>query len=225
MIERRVLLAGTLAVPFLGSPAIAGRIDAGAEKGSEDQFRSISSAVANLLPAPDVRTQLAYVYAVAAHVLAGAEAPPAKLFPMGGFARGVEIGPIAREPNFVVIGYRALPGAKVPPHNHPNYSVVTIGTEGMATIRFFESQNAPPMNSPDPFELEETRAVQLRPGDVAIVTPARDNIHMFEAGPQGAQWIDITTSHGPDLGFSYLDLGASELNHLGRMSAKWTKFS
>jgi hypothetical protein len=37
----------------------------------------------------------------------------------------------------------------------------------------------------------------------------RDNIHTFQAGRNGARGIDISTYHGPDVGFSFLDIAAT----------------
>ena len=34
-----------------------------------------------------------------------------------------------------------------------------------------------------------------------------DNIHRFEAGRSGARGVDITTLHGADVGFSFIEMG------------------
>lgn len=126
---------------------------------------------------------------------------------MGAGAPGIEIGPIGRGPQFAVIAYRAAPNAVLPAHNHPNYSVATLGVSGEAMVSQFESDAAaPPMSSSELFHLRKTSQRLLRRGDLTTLAPTVDNIHTFVAGPSGAAWIDIAVPNGPDVGFAYLSM-------------------
>jgi hypothetical protein len=59
----------------------------------------------------------------------------------------------------------------------------------------------------DEFNVYETKTELLRPGIVNTVTEFRNNIHRFEAGPDGAEGIDITTGYDDEpKAFSYLQL-------------------
>ena len=44
---------------------------------------------------------------------------------------------------------------------------------------------------------------------INALSSLRDNIHTFQAGRNGARGIDISTYHGPDVGFSFLDIAAT----------------
>lgn len=108
---------------------------------------------------------------------------------------------------FFCVEWRMSPGAFLPPHNHPNVSVCTVGIEGEARIRNFEIvDKAPEFSSTQSFRVRETHNEIIAPGRINTLSPSRDNIHTFQAGKSGARGIDITTYHGPDIGFSFLDL-------------------
>lgn len=53
---------------------------------------------------------------------------------------------------------------------------------------------------------------------------ARDNIHAFQVGKDGARGIDITTCHGKDIGFSFLNIEEKPSNAEQRLfEANWKK--
>jgi hypothetical protein len=95
----------------------------------------------------------------------------------------------------------------LPPHCHPNASVCTLGIEGEARIRNFEiAGEAPNFSSKETFRVRETHNEIIAPGRLNTLSALRDNIHTFQAGKQGARGIDISTYHGPDVGFSFLNI-------------------
>lgn len=166
--------------------------------------------------------QAAYVRAIAAYGSRVADYPLPKLFPMGPGAPGMEIAPIGRNKLFAVIAYAAAPGAKLPPHNHPNYSVATIGLEGEVVVGQFEPDGpTPEFASTERFQVRKTAERVLRRGDAVTLAPASDNIHTFTAEAKGARWIDITTPHEPDIGFSYLSLTDTRGQVGDRLEARW----
>jgi hypothetical protein len=94
---------------------------------------------------------------------------------------------------FAVIAYRAAPEAVLPAHNHPNYSVATVGIAGEALVSQFEVEGqAPPFEAATTFQVRKTTERVLRMGDAVTLSPAYDNIYTFRVGPQGAVWIDVT---------------------------------
>ena len=56
----------------------------------------------------------------------------------------VWFGPSFRGAPFFIIQWRMEPGAVLPPHNHPNASVCTVGFEGEVRLRNFEIIGEPP---------------------------------------------------------------------------------
>lgn len=153
--------------------------------------------------------QDAYLYWIASMTarLDRSTIPKAKLAAFGGFDPLVETGPAYFGKPFFVIAWRMAPHAVLPPHTHPRISVCTLCTEGEARIRNFEvSGAAPDPASTKSFQVRATRDELLTPGRLSDLSAVRDNIHTLRAGPAGASGIDITTYHGKDEGFSFLDI-------------------
>jgi hypothetical protein len=219
-IERRALLvlgaAGTAA--FL-SPSQAKAIEAGL--GYKDFVGHATESLAQLLPATSPAEQDAYVYAAAAQLRRMVGAPEVAFDDK----YKIDIKPIDTTRVFSITLLRAKPGAVQPPHNHPFYSVATMGLKGEVRVRNFEpAGDLPPYASHETFKLRETRAQQLRPGDIGTLAPSRDNFHTFEAGPSGAVWIDISTAHAKEGAgdFSYLRLTPNETAGVGDVfEARW----
>jgi hypothetical protein len=136
------------------------------------------------------------------------EAPRAKLGRYGTLDPPVSFGVSFRGKPFFIVEWRLEPGAVLPPHCHPNASVCTLGLEGEARIRNFEIVgDAPDFSSKQTFQVRETHNEIIAPGRLNTLSAFRDNIHTFQAGKQGARGIDISSYHGPDVGFSFLDIG------------------
>jgi hypothetical protein len=133
--------------------------------------------------------------------------PRAKLGRYGTLDPPVNFGRIFRGKPFFIVEWRLEPNAMLPPHCHPNASVCTLGIEGEARIRNFEIVgDAPEFSSKQSFQVRETHNEIIAPGRLNTLSALRDNIHTFQAGKQGARGIDISTYHGPDVGFSFLDI-------------------
>lgn len=108
---------------------------------------------------------------------------------------------------FFVVEWQMDPGAFLPPHCHPNASVCTLGIEGEARIRNYDViGDAPEFTSRQTFRVRETHDEIISAGRINTLSSKRDNIHSFQAGKSGALGIDIGTLHGPDVGFSFLEL-------------------
>jgi PCO_ADO len=153
--------------------------------------------------------QDAYLYWVASMVarLRLKEAPRAKLGRYGTLDPPVHFGRSFRGKPFFIVEWWLEPGAVLPPHCHPNASVCTLGIEGEARIRNFEIVgDAPDFSSKQTFQVRETHNEIIAPGRLNTLSALRDNIHTFQAGKQGARGIDISTYHGPEVGFSFLDI-------------------
>jgi hypothetical protein len=119
----------------------------------------------------------------------------------------VYFGPSYRGKPFFIVEWRLEPGAILPPHCHPNASVCTVGIAGEARIRNFEIVGqAPEFASRQAFRVRETHNEILSPGRANTLSAVRDNIHTLQAGRQGARGMDISTYHGPNIGFSFLEL-------------------
>jgi hypothetical protein len=152
-----------------------------------------------------------------------AEIPKAKLGRFGKLQPAVSFGVSYRGTPFFIVEWKLEPWAILPPHCHPNASVCTVGLEGEARIRNFEIVGqAPEFSSRQSFLVRETHNEIIAQGRTNTLSSLRDNIHTFQAGPGGARGIDITSLHGPDVGFSFLDIGVKPKEPEGRTyEASW----
>lgn len=148
-----------------------------------------------------------YLHWISSRLSARRDIPAAALAPVPWADPAISFGAHPLAAPFVMIEFRLAPGAYLPPHNHPNTSVSTLVLEGEATIDNFELEpgSAPP-GTEGAALLRHTQSQLLRPGDCNFVQPARNNLHAFRAGAQGARGVDITTQHGPLGAFGYLKL-------------------
>jgi hypothetical protein len=173
--------------------------------------------------------QDAYLYSLAhwAARLRLETIPRAKLFRFGTLNPPVHFGVGYRGVPFIVVEWRLEPGAILPPHNHPNYSVCTLGIEGEARIRNYQIVGVvPEFTSNATFQVRETHNDLMGAGRINNLSPARDNIHTFQAGKTGARGIDFGTLYGEDIGFSFLNIEEKPRNTEGRIyEATWRKLS
>jgi hypothetical protein len=150
------------------------------------------------------------------------EIPPAKLGAFPKLDPPVSFGVGYKGRPFFIVEWSMAPGAVLPPHCHPNVSVCTLGLEGEAVLSNYEVVGAAPaFTSEERFEVRRTHEDLIGPGRVATLSPSRDNIHTFRAGAKGARGIDISTYHGPDAGFSFLDVGAGAPKDGRVYTARW----
>lgn len=212
-IERRGLLrlsaAGAAALLASGIDRICAEAQAEGSTGWENFIEEGSRIGKELLGGPGGED--GYVLGLAAIAvrlrLGPQDLPDAPTRPFGGLEPKVFFGPVHRGTPFVVIQWRMDPGATLPPHCHPNYSVCTLGLEGSARLRNYEVASgapAPDSGSREPFDVVQTHDEIMSRGRVNTLTPSRDNVHSFDAGPEGARGIDITSLHGDERQFSFL---------------------
>jgi hypothetical protein len=242
-IERRFFLkASTLAAALLLSPEAsmaamlkktsydsAERTSIAASRAagglSWDEFISETVPLAQQLLKENATGFDNYLYRIASIAVRLCSAPDTKLYPLN-VAPNISLAPSYKGPPFAAIQWKMEAGAVFPPHNHPNYSVCTVGLEGEARIRNYEVVgDAPAFSSKKSFRVRQTHDEIIAAGRVNTLSPARDNIHRFEAGRQGARGIDITTLHGAELGFSFIEMADKPLDAEQRIyEAAWKSF-
>jgi len=152
--------------------------------------------------------------------------PRAKVYPFAGLNPPVNFGVSYKGVPFMLVEWWLEPGATLPPHNHPNYGVCTLGIEGEAHIRNFEVVgDAPDFSSKEVFHVRETHSETMSRGRINSLSPTRDNIHTFKAGKAGARGVDIGTLYGVDRGFSFLNIEDKPKDAGQRIfEATWLKF-
>ncbi len=153
------------------------------------------------------------------------ELPPAKLGKYKGLEPASSFGVGYRGEPFFVVEWRMEPRAFLPPHNHPNVSVCAVGLEGEAHLRNYEIVGeAPEFASAKSFRVRETHNETFGPGRINTLSTLRDNIHSYRAGKEGARGVDITTYHGPNVGFSHLEIAGKSMDEQQRVyEAVWKK--
>ncbi len=93
-----------------------------------------------------------------------------------------------------VMAIHLKPGKGFSHHDHLNYNGVIMGLEGEARIRNYDFQgNVPAIDSPDTFEIRETRDDLILPGRFSSLGKKRENIHDLVAGKKGARVLDVFT--------------------------------
>src|SRR5437016_6389059 len=218
--ERRYFLRGSLGtlaaiVALKASPKntfahtpIKSGVAAGGDKLAWDEFLKQAVPVAQQLIADPGFNVDEYLYRIASLATRLKEIPDSKLGPYTDVDPRVWFGPSFRGSPFFIIQWRMEPGAVLPPHNHPNAGVCTFGFEGEVRLRNFEIVGeAPDYDSKKTFKVRETHNQTLTHGRISTLSPARDNIHCFQVGREGARGIDINTMVGKSAPFSYLDIG------------------
>lgn len=230
--RRRLLLLPLLALPAasaFSARGIASQMSQdGPTTGSLDWVSFLKQCVpvaAELHKDSSPPGQEAYLHWLASMIARARidEIPKAKLGRFGNLQPPVSFGVGYRGAPFFIVEWKLEPGALLPPHCHPNASVCTVGFEGEARIRNFEiSGQAPEFSSRQSFLVRETHNEIIAQGRINTLSSRRGNIHTFQAGPLGARGIDISTYHGPDVGFSFLDVAAKPKDAEGRIfEAAW----
>jgi len=223
--RRRMFWLPLLALPVLFGRAgkvIANQMNGEDSKASQaqkntdgldwDSFIKQCVPVASELHKDSSRSgQEAYLHWLASMITRArtAEIPRAKLGRFGKLDPPVSFGVSYRGTPFFAVEWKLEPGAFLPPHCHPNASVCTVGIEGEARVRNFEIiGKAPEFSSRKSFVVRETHNEIIAPGRINTLSSMRDNIHTFQAGPNGAHGIDLSSYHGADVGFSFLDIAS-----------------
>ena len=188
----------------------------------DDFIKTAIPVAQKLIAEPDFSID-EYLYRIGSLATRLKEIPDSPLGPYTSVDRRVWFGPSFRGSPFFIIQWRMEPGAFLPPHNHPNASVCTVGFEGEVRLRNFEIIGEPPAyESKKTFRLRETRDETMKRGRINTLNPVRDNIHCFRVGKQGARGLDINTLHGPMNAFSFLDMNAEPVDaENGIYEATW----
>jgi hypothetical protein len=214
-----------------GTKEAAGSLDKEGvgDVGWEDFVKQSVPEAQELYKDSSPRGQDAYLFSLArwAARLRLETIPRAKLFRFGALAPPVHFGVGYRGVPFFAVEWWLEPGAILPPHNHPNASVCTLGIEGEARIRNFQIvDDAPEFSSKDIFRVRETHSELMGTGRLNSLSSTRDNIHTFQAGKAGARGIDFSTLHAKDIGFSFLNIEDKPVDAERRIyAATWRKLS
>jgi len=202
-----IVTLGATTKSLLAQELAGGAGAVAADKLAWDSFLKESVPLAQRMIADPAFSVDEYLYRVGSLATRLKEIPDTKLFPYKGVAPSVSFAPSFKGSPFFIIQWQMEPDAILPPHNHPNYSVCTLGYQGEARLRNFEiAGEALEYASKKTFRIRETHNEVLAPGRINALSPTRDNIHYFQAGKTGARGIDITTPHGKNVGFSFLDI-------------------
>jgi hypothetical protein len=230
--ERRHFIRRSLGA-FIAIVAVKGmpkRISAQAIKGTGtpeklawDDFLKQAVPVAQQLIANPLFSIDEYLFRIGSLATRLNEIPDSKLGPYNDVDPRVWFGPSFRGSPFFIIQWRMEPGATLPPHNHPNASVCTLGYEGEVQLRNFEILGeAPDYASKKTFRLQETRNERMTHGRISTLSPSRDNIHCFKVGKVGARGIDINTMHSKSAPFSFIDINEKAVDLESRIyEAVW----
>ncbi|NNF00787.1 MAG: hypothetical protein HKN25_17360 [Pyrinomonadaceae bacterium] len=194
----------------------------------KDFLKDVSPRAKELHKDPSIKGQDAYLYWLASMAarLNFDSIPNGKLRTFANLNPPVETGLAHRGIPFFIIEWKMSANAFLPPHNHPNISVCTLCTQGEARIRNFNPNGkTPAFDSKKEFSVQETHNEILTAGRINTLSAKRDNIHEFRVGKDGARGIDITTYHGKDEGFSFLDIDTKPNDEFNRTyRATWKKF-
>jgi len=215
------LKAAPQSVLAQGTVKGAGMMDA--DRLGWDEFLKQAVPVAQQLVAEASFSVDEYLYRIGSLATRLKEIPDSKLGPYTSVDRRVWFGPSFRGSPFFIIQWRMEAGAFLPPHNHPNASVCTLGFEGEVRLRNFEIVGeAPAYDSKKTFQVRETRDETMRRARIGTLSPVRDNIHCFRVGKEGARGLDINTLHGAMNKFSFLDIAEKPLDKEERtFEAAW----
>lgn len=194
--RRRILWLPLLSLPLVSRRASATEV---ATPLSFEQFLASAEPLAQTLARDSsAKGQDVYLYRLAALAVRIGAVDERPLFSMGAAAPGVSLAPRSRGVPFRVIEWKMAPHARFPPHDHPNYSVCTVCLDGECEVAHYE-------RAADGASVRRTRAQTLVAGRITTLSATRDNIHTFATGERGARGLDLTTLHGDDVGFHWID--------------------
>ena len=218
-----LVVAGTQSKSVLAQASTNNTGLSGSDKLAWDQFLKQSVPVAQELIANPAFSVDEYLYRIGSLATRLKELPDSALGSYKTVEPRVWFGPSFRGTPFFIIQWRMEPGANLPPHNHPNASVCTLGFEGEVGLRNFEILGeAPDYESKKTFRVRETHSQTLARGRISTLSPARDNIHWFQVGKDGGRGIDINTLHGKPGPFSFMEIAKTPADSESRIfEAAW----
>ena len=144
---------------------------------------------------PDRSPEDRYLHTLASYAVRLGDVPVPEMRPssQGG---ETEIGASWVGDPFVVLHWRMAPGSAIRLHAHTYGNVCTVGLEGRARIRNYETVEPLDVTAEGPVELRRTTDQLLGPRRVNLVPLSHGFCHGFEAGSEGARGLDITTPGG-----------------------------
>lgn len=208
MLRRKFFQLSLGAAPFWLAQKSAAAAETSAASGlSWKEFvEETARAVEALYTDSSPQGQDAYLYRIAANAVKLSEKPTSEMVGMAG-AEFYEFGMAHLGRPFFAVHWRMAASRTYPAHNHPDYSVCTLGLGGAVTIENFEAaSDAPAFDSgaDDYFRLERTALDSIRPGEINTLSATRNNIHRLTSGAGGAEGVDITTAYTKSSAFSFL---------------------
>ena len=218
-----LVVAGTLSKSVFSQATATTTALSGSDKLAWDEFLKQSVPVAQQLIANPAFSVDEYLYRIGSLATRLKELPDSALGSYKTVEPRVWFGPSFRGTPFFIIQWRMEPGANLPPHNHPNASVCTLGFEGEVGLRNFEIVGeAPNYDSKKTFRVRETHSQTLARGRISTLSPVRDNIHWFQVGKEGGRGIDINTLHGKVGPFSFMEIAQTHGDSENRIfEAAW----
>lgn len=183
-----------------GIPLAGDAGNTGDKLGWENFLDETVTATASLIGDRSQSGQDAYLYTIAANASRLGELPDVEPRDFGDLSPAYALDLIYRDADapFFILYWKMEPGAIFPAHCHPGANVCTLCTQGQVIIRNYDTVSGSPecwSGSEEEFGVVETNTELLRAGVINTVSEFRNNIHRFEAGPEGAEGIDITTGY------------------------------
>ena len=199
-----------LAAPFwIAGTQKCSAMETGSTTGllSWEQFvEETSIAVEGLYGDSSPAGQDAYLHRIASNAVRLGEKPSSEMISIAG-AENYRFGMAHMGSPFFVVHWTMEPNSIYPAHNHPDYSVCTLGLDGDVLIENYEvSEQAPVFNSgsSEYFDIRHTKTELIERGDIDSLSATRNNIHYLRTGARGAEGVDITTAYTSDTAFSFL---------------------
>ncbi len=221
-VERR----GFLSLAAFGAVALARPLGAGsaarATGSAWERFLEEAVPAARELLEPGAYREDRYLHAVASLASAIDDVPVPDMRPSGQGENTFLGGSYGPDP-FVVLHWRMEPGSRIRTHAHTYGNVVTLGLEGMARVRNYEMLGERDFDAEGTFRVRMTQDQVLLPGRINLVPLEHGYMHGFEAGPEGARGIDITTRRKERRETPYLDVAEKPVDEAERIyEASWT---
>lgn len=226
-VQRRSFLG--LAAAALFAPSV-GR--AGVQAVEDDPHLSLEEFLEEVVPVakrlvaglgskPARAAEDRYLYTLASYACRLGDVEPPELRPSSPEAKAFIGASWVGDP-FVVLHWRLEPGATIRTHAHTYGNVCTVGLEGATLVRNYETVEAPDFASSDPALFRRLREQRLDVGGINLVPLSHGFCHGFEAGPDGAQGLDITTRLAERQETPYLELDPKPVDAaLGLHRGRW----
>jgi len=227
-VQRRSFLglaAATLLAPSVGRAgvrAVEEEPQLSLEEFLEEVVPVAKRLVAGLASKPARAAEDRYLFTLASFAcrLGAVEAPEMRATSQGS---GAFIGASWVGDPFVVLHWRLEPGATIRTHAHTYGNVCTLGLEGAARVHNYETVEEPDFASSEPVLLRRLRVQHLDVGGINLVPLSHGFCHGFEAGPEGARGLDITTRLAERTATPYLELEPKPVDAaLGLHRGRWS---